>query len=48
MNPSISIVSLVLHEFVVAMNVFLMKLIPWRMGPKMHIVMEDFKNGAPT
>jgi hypothetical protein len=37
-----SILSLVLHEFVVALNDFSRKLISWLVGPKMHIVMEDF------
>jgi len=37
------ILSLVLHEFVVVVNVLFTKLISWLVEPKMHIVMEDFK-----
>jgi hypothetical protein len=43
-----SIISLVLCEFVVAMNVFFRKLISWLVGLEMHIVMEDLKNGLPS
>jgi hypothetical protein len=41
-----SIVSLILHEFVYAINQVYSGLMKWPKGPTMTLVMEEFKNGV--
>jgi hypothetical protein len=45
-----SIVELVLHEFIVVVNVDFKRLICWPIGAKMQVVMEDFRHfcGLPN